>query len=251
MTRLKELFELEDRMAFLIAITAGDPDLNTTFELLAAVQRAGVDGVVLEVPYSDPLAADKLGRRSLRRALEGGTNLETVLASAPELVSRSIVPMVLSSYAGPVVAYGVDRFAQAVTEASLAGTLLVDVPVEEAQWFVPLASAPVAWIHTVSPTADRDRLRAVSRTGSGFVCVVADPHSPELPLRALRKSVRLPVVVASELAEPESVSRMRGQADGVVALAPVAEAVERIGTGGALIEEVERRVGALVEACRR
>lgn len=253
MTALAGLFDDSGRTPFLVGLTAGDPGLETTAQLLAAVERAGVDGIVLEVPYSDPLAADELSGRSLRRALDAGTTLQSVLAAAsePGLFAQRAVPVVLSAYAGPVVAYGVERFAEAVTAASLAGVMLVDVPVEEMQWFVPLVSSPPALIHSMSPSADRERLRAVAKSGSGFVCLVADEPTPELPARAVRKAARLPVVVASAFTDPEAVTGLCGVADGLLALAPVAAILDRIGSHQELVDEVERRVGELVEACHR
>ena len=246
-----ELLEDPKRLTVIVAVTAGDPDLATTGELVAAAARGGADAVMLDVPYSDPLAADEVTYRSLRRALAGETTLESVLDAAAEIVAAADVPVMLSSYAGPLVASGVEVVADRLVAAGVAGVMLVDVPAEEMRWFVPLVSAGLPLFHTVSPTADKERLRLVARSGPGCLCVVSDEPEAALSLRTVRKAVRSPVVVAAPFSTAGGAAAAAGGADGVLALSTVPEAVEQNASGAPLLDEVERRVRALVEACRR
>ena len=127
------------RAAFIPYITAGDPNLEATVELVRALARAGADVIELGVPFSDPIADGPTNQRAAERSLATGTTLTGVLA-AVEIIRQDLeIPIVLFTYANPVVRYGIDRFAEDASAAGIDGVLFTDVPAEEMAPFEEVA----------------------------------------------------------------------------------------------------------------
>src|SRR5579885_91024 len=139
MTRISRRFtELKqaDERGLVAYLTAGDPSLDRTPELVAALERGGADVIELGVPFSDPIADGPVIQRASERALRGGTSLRGVLDCVVEIRRRSEIPLVAFSYLNPVLRYGFARFAADAAAAGLDGVLLTDLSVEEADPFV-------------------------------------------------------------------------------------------------------------------
>jgi len=123
----------QQRQAALVTfITAGDPSLATTAELIPALAEAGADVIELGVPFSDPMADGPTIQASSLSALEKGTTLGKILKMVGEVRQKTSVPIVLMGYYNPVFAYGPERFAREAGAAGVDGVLLVDLPPEEA-----------------------------------------------------------------------------------------------------------------------
>ena len=155
-------------------VTAGDPDLPRTEGILRALDRAGADVLEVGVPFSDPLADGPVIQRATERALASGTSLVRVL----EMVRRSRndlrAPIVLFSYANPILRLGAGRFADLARDAGVDGVLVLDLPIEEADQFRALvASRGIDTILLLSPTTTDDRLRRAGSLGSGFLYAIS------------------------------------------------------------------------------
>ena len=262
MSALAELFARcreERRAAFVPFLVAGDPDLDTTEELLVALARAGADAIEIGVPFSDPIADGPVIQAASERALAGGATLARILARVARVRGRLGVPLVLFSYANPILALGAERFAEQAAASGIDGVLVVDLPPEEAAGEVApaLAAHGVDRIFLLAPTSGRERVDRVAREGSGFVYFVSrtgvtgerEALPEELPrqLAALRRRLRLPVVVGFGISTPEQVAAAARLADGVVVgsalvhlLDDCRDETERV----ALVAERARRLAA-------
>jgi tryptophan synthase alpha chain len=265
MNRLAETFRAarkDRRAAFIAYITAGDPNLERTPDLARALRRAGADVLELGVPFSDPIADGPTNQRAAERALKAGTTLEGVLAVVEVIRSGEDLPIVLFTYANPVLSYGVDRFAEDAAAAGVDGVLFTDVPVEELPRFGdPLSRCGLDPVLLVTPTSTRDRIKAANRHGRGFLYLVSRTgvtgargeldEGLAANLRLVRKLSRMPVAVGFGLSTPAQVAEVAAQADGVVVGSAIVDRIARHGDTEGLIDAVQRFATPLAEACRR
>jgi tryptophan synthase alpha chain len=265
MSRIEDSFcaaKRDRRSAFVPYITAGDPGLERTVELVRALAGIGADVIELGVPFSDPIADGPTNQRAAERSLAAGTTLTGVLA-AVEVLRRDLeIPIVLFTYANPVVRYGIDRFAKDAAAVGIDGVLFTDVPAEEmAPFEEQLGPSELDLVMLVTPTSDRRRMKAAARFGGGFLYLVSRTGvtgarldlDDELAanLRRARKASRLPVAVGFGISTPEQVARVARLADGVVVGSAIVSRIGALGDCDELIEEVASFASTLREACRR
>ncbi len=253
----------ERRAAFIAYITAGHPSLEGTVEVARALRRAGADILELGVPFSDPIADGPTNQRAAERSLAGGTSPRDVLETVSAIRSRGEdIPIVLFTYANPVLAYGVDRFATDAAAAGADGVLLTDVPAEEMGRFKPhFEGAGLDTVFLVAPTSTKERIKAAARQGSGFLYLVSRTgvtgaqaslaEDLESKIRTVRKLSRLPVAVGFGISTPEQVARVAAIADGVVVGSAIVDRVDRVTDEAELAGAVQRFVTPLAAACRR
>ena len=157
----------ERRAAFIPYLTAGDPDLAATARLLEALTLGGADIIELGVPFSDPIADGPVNQRAAVRALASGTTLSGILGLVADHRERLGVPVVLFTYFNPILARGVESFAEQAAASGVDGVLCVDLPPEEAagELLPALRGAGVAPVFLLAPTstrAPRARARRIS-----------------------------------------------------------------------------------------
>ena len=218
----------EDRAAFIPYLTAGDPDLGTTAELLPALVDGGADLIELGVPFSDPIADGPVNQQAAVRALASGTTLAGILELVTRYRDKLGVPIVLFTYFNPIHCRGVQAFADQASTSGVDGVLCVDLPPDEARGeFLPILRARgIDTVFLLAPTSTRERIRQVGAASSGFVYYVSrtgvtgvrDSLAPELlrDAKQLRRRLELPLAVGFGISTPEQVKAVAGVADGVV-----------------------------------
>ena len=162
------------RRALIPYVTAGDPDLATTDELLAAITRAGADVIELGIPFTDPMADGPILQAAAQRALQNPFSLDAILEVAAAHHARGGPPIVLFSYVNPFFRYGFDRLAGRAAACGVAGVLAVDLPPEEAG---PLLAAldrhQLALIPLLTPTSTPERIARVREVTRAFAYYVS------------------------------------------------------------------------------
>jgi tryptophan synthase alpha chain len=265
MSRIREAFRRaasDKRAAFIPYVTTGDPNLARTVEIVHALERAGADILELGVPFSDPIADGPTNQRAAERALASGTTLSKVLATIAVLRQDLQLPIVLFTYANPVVRYGLDAFATDAAAAGVDGVLFTDVPAEEMGPFEDvLDAAGLDVIMLVTPTSGRKRMKAAAQLGGGFLYLVSRTGvtgakqdldgALDRNIKIARKASRLPVAVGFGISTPEQVAHVASAADGVVVGSALVSRIGALGDCGELAEEIERFATTLAEACRR
>jgi tryptophan synthase alpha chain len=253
----------KSRRAALVAyVTAGDPNLSRTVELASALRRGGADVLELGVPFSEPIADGPTNQRAAERALASGTTLAGVLDTVRLIRAAEEIPIVLFTYANPVVQYGVERFAEDAADAGVDGVLFTDVPNEEMDRFRPaLERSGLDAVLLVTPTSTRARVKVAGRAGEGFLYLVSRTGvtgartqlEPELTrqIKLTRKLARVPVVVGFGIATPAQVAELAKVSDGVVVGSAIVDRVARVGDSDELGDTIQRFVTPLAEACRR
>jgi tryptophan synthase alpha chain len=229
-------------------LTAGDPDADRSVALLVAVARAGADVLEVGVPFSDPLADGPVIQRATERALAGGMTLAGVIDVVRRVREQVDTPIVLFTYANPVVRMETSAFARAAADAGVDGVLILDYPIEEAAPLrAPLVDAGLDPIFLISPTTTDDRIRKSSDAGRGFLYVISrlgvtgirDKLAADVDalMRRVRRCSDLPVALGFGISSPEHVAEACKVADAAV-------------VGSALVNVVAQH-GAAADGCER
>ena len=240
MTRIEKKFQelaAVKRKAFIPYITAGDPDLKTTTDLILAMEHAGADIIEVGVPFSDPIADGPVIQRATERALASRTTLRDILRMGTDIRKKSQVPMLIMSYYNPLLHYGLDKLAHDVAAAGFDGILATDLTVEESAVFVEtMTKAGLNTVFLVAPTSSPDRIRRIAQTSTGFLYAVSRTgvtgEQQELPtelkdfLRLLRKHTNVPIVVGFGISRPEHLQAVWQEADGAAVGSAVVRQIE-------------------------
>ncbi|HYS26436.1 MAG TPA: tryptophan synthase subunit alpha [Vicinamibacterales bacterium] len=256
MTRLQSTFaRLRDKRApgLVTYIAAGDPDLERTAGILRALDRAGADVLEVGVPFSDPLADGPVIQRATERALASGTTLSRVLDLLRELRTDIAAPIVIFSYANPILRLGADQFADRAREAGVDGVLVLDLPIEEADEFrTMLAGRGIDTILLLSPTTTDDRLRRAAALGSGFLYAIsrlgvtgardALAAGAREMVERIRRVSDLPVALGFGISRPDHVREVAQWADAAVVGSALVDVIAREGASRDLNTRVEEYV---------
>jgi tryptophan synthase alpha chain len=244
MTRIEKTFQelkAANRKAFIPYITAGDPDLKTTADLILALDKAGADIIELGVPFSDPIADGPVIQRATERALLSGTSLADILRMGAEIRKKSQIPLLLFSYYNPLLRYGLENLARDAAAAGFDGILATDLTVEESEPFVDtMKKAGLNTVFLVAPTSSPERIRKIASTSTGFLYAVSRTgvtgESQELSadlrdfLKTLRAHTDVPIAVGFGISRPEHVKAVWQEADGAV-------------VGSAMVRTIEENAG--------
>ena len=178
MSRIKARFEKlagENRAAFIPFVMAGDPDMQTSLDLLKKLPEAGADIIELGVAFTDPMADGPAIQAAGLRALEAGQTLSKTLQMVRSFrEADKETPIILMGYYNPFYAYGVEAFLKDASAAGVDGLIIVDLPPEEdAELCLPARAAGLDFIRLATPTTDNERLPEVVKNTSGFVYYVS------------------------------------------------------------------------------
>ena len=243
MTRIDRKFAAlkeEGKKAFVAYVMAGDPDFDTSLEIVKGLPEAGVDVIELGLPFTDPMADGPTIQLAGQRALEAGQTLNKTLDLARTFREQDdTTPIVLMGYYNPIYSHGVDRFLEDAKAAGIDGLIVVDLPPEEdSELCIPAQAAGLNFIRLATPTTDEKRLPKVLQNTSGFVYyvsitgitgaanAVATDVGPEVA--RIKASTDLPVIVGFGIKTPEASRDIAAIADGAVVGSAI---VERIANG--------------------
>jgi tryptophan synthase alpha chain len=245
MSRLQQTFErlkAGGRGGLVAYLTAGDPDAERSAAIITAVAQAGADVLEIGVPFSDPLADGPVIQRAIERALAKGMTLRGSLDLVRRVRSAVDTPIVLFTYANPVLRMEPKAFARTAADAGVDGVLILDYPVEEAEPLrQPLVDAGLDPIFLVSPTTTDSRIRRSAELGRGFLYVISrlgvtgmrDRLASDVSalLGRVRSASTLPIAVGFGISSPEHVAEACRAADAAVVGSALVDTIARNGNG--------------------
>ncbi|MGI8917753.1 MAG: tryptophan synthase subunit alpha [Pyrinomonadaceae bacterium] len=245
MNRIAETFgrlKRERKRALIPFITAGDPDLKTTRDLLVELARAGASLIELGVPFTDPMADGPVIQRASMRALRNGIDVAKILDVVRKAREEIDVPVVLFSYFNPLLQFGAERLSEEGWRAGVDGVLITDlVPEEAGEFAATLAKNDLNCIFLVAPTSTDERLRMIAERASGFIYAVARTGvtgaQAEMSTEAERLVARVRDVTDLPIAVGFGIST-RAQVREVWRFAEAAV------VGSAVVAEIEKLAGA-------
>lgn len=256
MSRIDDCFtqlRAKRRTGLVTYITAGDPDLQRSAGIIERLDRAGADILEIGVPFSDPLADGPVIQRATERALAAGVTLAQVLEMLRSLRPTISAPIVIFSYANPILRMGLDRFVAEARAAGIDGVLTLDMPPEEGEVFRgAFAGAGIDTIFLLSPTTTEERIRRAAALGSGFLYGISrlgvtgvrdsvDASAGELAAR-VKAATRMPLALGFGISRPEHVRSIGQSADAAVVGSALVNVIAEHGNSPALLDEVERYV---------
>ena len=262
MTRIERKFEAlkaAGQKAFVSYIMAGDPDYDTSLEIVKGLPGAGVDIIELGLPFTDPMADGPTIQLAGQRALEAGMTLERTLQMVRDFrAGDTETPIVLMGYYNPVYSMGVEPFLDAAMAAGIDGLIIVDLPPEEdSELCLPALAKGMNFIRLATPTSDGNRLPTVLSNTSGFVyyvsitgitgAAVAEAGNVGPEVARIKAATDLPVCVGFGIKTPEAAEAIASVADGAVVGSAI---VERIGAGQSPAEVLDF-VRSLAEGAHR
>lgn len=253
-TNLKQ----QGRKGFIPFISAGDPDLATTEQLLVELASAGATVIELGVPFSDPMADGPVIQRASERALKNSFGLQDLLDMVARARQQIDTPIILFSYFNPLLQFGMKRIAVAAKESGLDGILVTDMTPEEAGGFEQeLRANELDMIFLVAPTSTDERLRLVADHASGFVYAVSRAGvtgtrqsvsaEAEKLVSRMRRFTSLPIAVGFGISNVEQVRDVQRYADAVVVGSAIVAEIERLGNA----PEVAQKIGEFARALNR
>ena len=231
MSRIKDRFQAlkaEGRGGLITFLTAGDPDPDTSRDILFGLAEAGADLIELGMPFSDPMADGPAIQAGSLRALRNGMTLKKTLALVAEFRKRDQgTPVVLMGYFNPIYIYGPDTFIADAKAAGVDGLIVVDLPPEEVtELWQPAHDAGIDIIFLTAPTSDDDRLAVVVERASGFVYYVsitgitgtrsADISDIKNAVERIRRLTDLPIGVGFGIKTPEQAAETASVANAAV-----------------------------------
>ena len=252
----------EGRPGLVTYVTAGDPDLPRSAEILKALDRAGADVLEVGVPFSDPVADGPVIQRATERALAAGGSLRASLALVEKVRHEIAAPIVIFSYANPLMRMGVGAFARRAADVGVDGVLALDLPIEaeEAGDFREvLASEGLDTIFLLSPTTTDARIRKAAGLGRGFLYGISRlgvtgardrvATGAEALVKRIRQHTDLPVALGFGISRPEHVAEVGAYADAAVVGSALVSLIAETAESPALIERVEGYVRLLKSGC--
>jgi tryptophan synthase alpha chain len=261
LTRRLTTLRNNSQKALVTFITAGDPDLATTEEMIRLLEDAGADIIELGVPFSDPMADGPTIQLSSERALAAGTTLTGILQAVRNVRLTSQIPIILMGYLNPIHAYGYGRFCQDAALAGVDGVLLVDMPPEESDGFLTHANAHgLNVIFLLTPTSDASRIATVNMLGQGFIYYVTVTgvtgarqeisETLAAELTRIKAQVALPIVAGFGISTPDQAASVADLADGVVVGSAIVKLFQQH-SGTRLRTELKLFVSELKQAISR
>lgn len=252
MNRIQNAFQ--NGKAFIPFVTCGDPDLETTEQIVLEMAKNGADLIELGIPFSDPTAEGPVIQAANIRALSAGTTTDKIFDLVRRLREQIQIPMIFMTYANVVFSYGAERFISICSEIGIDGLILPDLPYEEKGEFLPLCRQyDVKLLSMIAPTSE-NRIAAIAREAEGFLYIVSSlgvtgtrsEISTDLGamVASVRKNTGIPCAVGFGISNPEQARRMAQLSDGAIVGSAIVKLVARYGRDAA------KPVGAFVKSMK-
>lgn len=254
MSRIAQAFQ--NKKAFIAFITGGDPDLETTEELICAMDQAGADLIEIGVPFSDPTAEGIVIQEANARALAAGCTTDKLFEMVSRVRRRTQIPLVFLTYMNPIYTYGKERFFRQCRTVGIDGVIIPDLPFEEKEEVAPIcAEYGVDLVPLIAPTSN-ERITMIAKEAKGFIYCVSS-----LGVTGVRSEIRtdigamvrlvksvtdLPCAVGFGISTPEQAAKMAAVSDGAIVGSAIVKLVAKAGKD--CVEAVSEYVRSMKEA---
>lgn len=242
MNRIEKIFDnlqKNNKSALIPFITAGDPDILTTEKIIKKFIDEGADIIEIGHPFSDPLADGPVIQESSQRALLNNINTSDIFEMVKRIrLYNNETPLVLMGYFNPIYQYGLKKYSQDARDAGLDGTIIPDLPMEEAnEWISEATKNNLSNILLISPTTPLERARKIVRHSKGFIYYVSIagitgarttlPAELEQGLKNIKSITNKPVCVGFGISKPEQVESLSKVSDGIIVGSAIIRILEK------------------------
>lgn len=252
MSRIEKTFAALNRPALVTFIMGGDPDYDTSLEMLKTLPNAGADIIELGMPFTDPMADGPVIDLAGQRALKSGQDMHKTLQMVRDFRSDNTeTPIVLMGYFNPILQYGIENFAKDAKDAGVDGLIIVDLPPEEADETLKSAKEKgLDIIRLLTPTTDEERLPKILNGASGFLYYVsitgvtgaasADLSKIKPHIDQIKSKTDLPIAIGFGIKTPEDVKQFSEISDAVVVGSALVKTIHETQSTHELNNQVQR-----------
>ena len=260
MNRIDKKFEVlkgEGRKALITFITAGDPDIETTYDIVLAIEEVGADIIELGIPYSDPLADGPTIQASSQRALNKGVKIPDIMKIVEKIRLKSDIPLVYLVYYNSIFKYGIQKFLKESKDVGIDGLIIPDLPIEERKDILEEADKyDIYLIPLVAPTS-KERIKLITENGKGFVYCVSITgvtgarEDIETDIEEYMKTVsqytNMPKAIGFGISTPEMAKKLKDFSDGIIVGSALVERIAKGYNKSEMLQEVKSFVSILKE----
>lgn len=257
MTSIGEVFQKEKKV-FIPFVTAGDPDLATTEQLIYAMEKNGAGIIEVGIPFSDPTAEGPVIMEADTRALKAGTKIKDVFAMIARVRQHTRVPLVFLTYANPIVTYGRDKFFKQCQETAVNAVIVPDIPYEEKATIAPYAAKyGIEIISMIAPTSHK-RIQMIAKEAQGYIYLVSSlgvtgvrqkiTTDLGVIVKKIREVSRLPIAVGFGIATPDQAKEMAEISDGAIVGSAIVKLCAKYGKD--CVEPVAKYVKEMADAVK-
>lgn len=250
----KKMKELKDcgTTAFITYITAGDPNIHMTEEIVYALERGGSHIIEIGIPHSDPVADGEIIQNAVQRALKLGIKTKDVFRCVEKIRKNTQIPIVFLVYYNMILAYGIKEFIKECDRSGVDGMIIPDLPLEEKDEIGSyLRNSKVILIPLVAPTS-KTRIKKIVEECEGFIYCVSSMgitgqknafhKNINQFLKDVRQSTDIPIAVGFGISSMEDVERFKGLVDGIIVGSAI---VKHIHTCDGNLKEIEANIASL------
>lgn len=241
MSKISKAFE--NGKAFIGFVTAGDPDFDTSIEIMEAMAQGGCDLIEIGIPFSDPIAEGPVIQEANLRSLSHGTTTDRVFELTKKLREKTDIPLVYMTYLNVLFKYGYDRFLQNASDSGISGVIVPDLPFEEKDELQSVAEKyNIDVVSLVAPTSE-DRIKMIAADAKGFVYAVSSlgvtgmrseiKTDLESITKAIKEATDTPVAIGFGINTPEQAKKYAAFADGVIVGSAIVNIVAEHGSNAA------------------
>ena len=238
MSKIKNAFE--NGKAFIGFVTAGDPDLETSEQIMLSMAKAGCDLIEIGIPFSDPIAEGPVIQEANLRSLSQGTTTDKVFELTKKVSAQVDIPLVYMTYLNVLFKYGYDKFLQNAKDAGISGVIIPDMPYEEKEELQSVAkNYGIDVVSLIAPTSE-DRIKMIAKEAEGFVYTVSSlgvtgtrseiKTDLESITSAIKEVTDTPVAIGFGINTPEQAAKYSRIADGVIVGSAIVKIIAEYGT---------------------
>lgn len=256
MNKISKAFE--NGKAFIGFVTAGDPDLQTSYDIMIKMAQAGCDLIEIGIPFSDPIAEGPVIQEANLRSLSQGTTTDKVF-ELTKRVSQSVdIPLVYMTYLNVLFKYGYDKFLEKASAAGISGVIIPDMPFEEKEELQSVAkNYDIEVVSLIAPTSEK-RIKMIASEAQGFVYTVSSlgvtgtrseiKTDLESIVSLIREATDVPAAIGFGINTPEQAKKYASIADGVIVGSAIVKLVEKYGKQSP--DEIYKYVKSMKDAIR-
>lgn len=237
MNKISEAFD--KKKAFIPFITAGDPSLEVTEQLLYAMEEAGADLIEIGIPFSDPTAEGVVIQAANERALKAGCTTDRLFDMLEKTVGKIHVPMVFLTYVNPIYTYGKEKFMKRCVQCGISGLIVPDMPYEEKGELKPVCEAyGIQIISLIAPTS-QERISMIAKEAEGYIYCVSSlgvtgvRSEIKTDIKAMvdlvRQATDTPCAVGFGISTPKQAKEMAAVSDGAIVGSAIVKIIEKYG----------------------
>ncbi|MBE0067879.1 tryptophan synthase subunit alpha [Thermoanaerobacterium thermosaccharolyticum] len=256
----KKFYELKQKglKAMIPFITAGDPSLDVTVELVFKMEEGGADIIEIGIPYSDPLADGPIIQASSTRALKNGTKINNIMNAVKKIRQKSEIPLVYLVYYNSIFKYGIERFVNEAKESGIDGLIIPDLPLEERKDIKEISEKyGIYLIPLVAPTS-KERIKSICESGKGFVYCVSTKgvtgirNSIETDIKEYMRTVseytNMPKAIGFGISGPDMAKRFAPYCDGIIVGSAIVKMINDSRSKEDIYDNVKKFIFSIKEA---